>query len=446
VPINSMPRIRLRTIFLLVSCVAVGLAADPDPLGALEPIIQAVMAVGLVQQIRTLVKWQPAQLPVVNEVRFSRWFAISWRAAIALTFVCVILYSMLVSHNFVSFPDRHDGLAIEPLHDGLIYVCMLVVICNSLVRWRPAPRNSGQSAFYSTLLWLAGLGLTGLVLLDATITQFLVHRGLANIEASQPQHLHRQGVYIPLSADAYLPLWFGLGAAVSLFAALLITISPHKLTLNKSRYSIRLLVFVILMIVPTAYCWWWYAYEFPRLSPDIAGVGLALTRFDLVCGIGVALALVAASSYRLAMTPSTKVIIRANMAEDIDRTAFHESLPTLVLFILIGVSFIVWLITSLYTAPWQSAVRNVITFVSTICYPPFLLPLAITIAGLQLCWIRWRSRSEIVPDVLIGLSPTRFVASSLMIAWILAAGVPALRAFAFTAWVGPYDLLPLFRL
>jgi hypothetical protein len=443
---RSAPRIRLRTIFLLVSCVAVGLAADPDPRSALEPIIQAVMAVGLVQQIRTLVTWQPTQSPVASEIKFARLFAIAWRAAIAMTFVGVIVYSMLLSQNLLPQPDRDELLMIEPLHDGLIYVCMLVVICNSLVRWRRAPSNTSQSAFYSTLLWLAGLGLIGLVLLDATITQFLVHRGLANIEASQPQHLHRPGVYIPLAADAYLPSWFGLGAAVSLFAASLFTIWPHKLTLSKSLYVIRLLVFATLMIVPTAYCWWFYAYEFPRLSPDVASVGLALTRFDLVCGIGVALILVAASAYRLAATSSTKVVIRANMAKEIDRAALHESLPALILFALIGTSFIVSLVVSLFTAPWRSAVRNVLTFVSTICYPPFLLPLAITIAGLQLCWIRWRRRGEIVPEVLIGLSPTRFVASSLMIAWILAAGVPALRAFAFTAWVGPYDLLPLFRL
>jgi hypothetical protein len=314
------------------------------------------------------------------------------------------------------------------------------------VRWRPVPRHSSRSVFSSTLLWLAGLGLTGLVLLDSTITQFLVHRGLANIEARQPQHLHRQGVYVPLSADAYLPLWFGLGAAVSLFAALLITTFPHTFTLNARRSATRRFVFTILMFVPTAYCWWWYAREFPRLSPDVAGVGLALTRFDFACGVGVALALIAASAYRIALTPFIRVVVRPNMAEDIDRTALHESLPTLVLFALIGTSFIVSLVISLCTAPWQSAVRNVLTFVSTICYPPFLLPLAITIAGLQLSWIRWRWRNEIVPDVLVGVSPTRFVASSLMITWILAAGAPALRAFAFTAWIGPYDLLPLFRL
>ena len=350
---NSAPRIRLRTIFLLVACVAVGLAADPDPRGALEPIIQAVMAVGLVQQIRTLVTW-PTPSPVANEIKFARLFAISWRAAVAITFVGVILYSMLVSHKFLPQPDRAELLLIEPLHDGLIYVCMLVVICNSLVRWRPAARNSGRSAFYSTLLWFAGLGLTGLVLLDATITQFLVHRGLANIEASQPQHLHRQGVYVPLSADAYLQLWFGLGAAVSLFAAFLITIWPRTLTLNASRSATRLLVFTILMIVPTTYCWWWYAREFPRLSPDVAGVGLAHTRFDLACGIGVALIFVAASAYRLAVTTSTRVVVRPNMVEDIDRTALHESLPALVLFALIGTSFIVSLVVSLCTAPWQS--------------------------------------------------------------------------------------------
>lgn len=443
---RSAPRIQLRTIFVLVSCAAVGLAADPNPKSALGPIIQAVMIIGLLQQIRTLVAWRSTQLPLASEIKFAWSFAIFWRIAVATTFAGFILYSMLLSRGFLSTLDRHELLLIEPLRDGVIYVLMLVVLCSSLARWRSAARESNRTALYSTLLWLGSLSIIGLVLLDATITQFLVHRALTGIEASQQPRFHRQGVYIPIAADAYLPLWFGLAAAISLLVGLLIMIWVHKSKLNMSRYAGGMLAFTTLMTVPTAYCWWWYAREFPRLSPDMAGVGLALTRFDFVCGIVVALTLIAGIAYRIAIMPTTSVIVCPNMADDIDRTSLHESVPALFLFALIGISFIVSVIVSLSTAPWASAVRNVITFISTICYPPFLLPLTIMVAGLQLCWLRWRRRNEVVPAVLIGLSRGRFFTSSLMIAWILAAGVPAMRAFAFTAWAGPYDLLWIFRL
>ena len=63
-----LPQIRLRTLFLLIACVAVGLATDPNPRGAVQPIILATMAVGLAQQIRTLVKWQSTQLPSACEI------------------------------------------------------------------------------------------------------------------------------------------------------------------------------------------------------------------------------------------------------------------------------------------------------------------------------------------------------------------------------------------
>jgi len=440
-----IPQIRLRTIFLLVTCAAVGFTADPHFLGALEPMIQALMAVGLAQQVRTLAACGSTQAPIANEIRFSRSFGIAWRTVVAITLVGGILYSMLVTRGFIPTSDRDEQLMTGPLHEGVIRLCMLVILCNSLVRWRPAPRGRRRIALYTKLLGIVGLAFLGVNLLSGTSVQFITHRGLSMIEARQPKHLHRPEVYISPAADGYLPHWLGLAAVVSLSAAILLTTWPLGPTLGASKYVRRILIFSIVMIVPTMYCWWWYAREFPRLSPDLAGAGFSLTRSDLACGLCAAITLIVASAYRIALTP-LRVVVRPNMAEDIDCTSVHESLPTLMLLILFSANFAASAIVSLNAVPAQSVVRSVISFIMFSCNPLFLLPFAAMIAGLQLSWVRWRRRAETIPDVLFGISPPRFAISGLMIACILAAGVPVLRAFAFTAWIWPYDLLPIFRM
>jgi len=445
--IRLFPRIRLRTIFLLVACVAAGLAVDPTPSGAIEPIIIAIMAVGLAQQIRTLVKWQPTQAPAARELEFARLFAISWRAAVAILFAGYLLYAMLLRQRFLTFPERGELIFIEPLHDGLVSVCMLVVLCNSLIRWRANPEHSSKHSYYAPLLGVAGILIVLLVTLDGTLIQFLVHRAVADVEASQPPQLLREGVYIRPSADAYLPLWFGLGATLALIAAAVIAVNASRRTLSSKQHALLLLAFAAVMIIPTTYSWWYYTHEFSRLSPDMAGAGLALTRFDFACGVGVALVLVAAGAYRLAAIPSTTAVIRANIADDIGRMALHESLPTLFIFAVIGILFVGSLLYSLFfDPPWPSTPSSTFASLTAFGSPLVLLPLAMTVAGMQLCWVRWRKRKQVVPDTLVGLSPRRLLESSAMIAWILAAGVPALQALAFTVWLGPYDLLPLWGL
>jgi len=57
-----IPRIRLRTIFLLFFCAAVGLATYPDVFGALLPTAATAIVIGLLQQTRSLLAWRPDEV------------------------------------------------------------------------------------------------------------------------------------------------------------------------------------------------------------------------------------------------------------------------------------------------------------------------------------------------------------------------------------------------
>ena len=86
-----MPRIRLRTIFVLFFCVAVGLAINPNPIAALQPTIVTGMIVGLIQQIRQLLR---ARKSVLDDFRFSfaLRLAVLWRATLAaIMTACIVV-------------------------------------------------------------------------------------------------------------------------------------------------------------------------------------------------------------------------------------------------------------------------------------------------------------------------------------------------------------------
>ena len=83
-------------------------------------------------------------------------------------------------------------------------------------------------------------------------------------------------------------------------------------------------------------------------------------------------------------------------------------------------------------------------YAAMVCYPTSLLRIAIAVASLQLCWTRWRNRSRMISDELIGLSPKRFFEACLVLASLVVTGIPAIQAFVFTLWLGPFNIRSLF--
>jgi len=199
---------------------------------------------------------------------------------------------------------------------------------------------------------------------------------------------------------------------------------------------------LLLLIPPSIFCYWYYTFEFHRLSPEMADVGLAMIWWDWLAGAWTATILVTAAAYRIGVADSPQATIVANIAQDSELDAFHESFPGLLLLAVYALYELVrYGITMIEVASAFGPI-NFARCIDILCDPPALLTLITSIASVQLCWIRWRRREQIVAWKIAGLSQTDFFQGWIALASILVVAIPTLRAFAFILWLGPIDLLP----
>lgn len=447
VPMNWAPQIRLRTIFLLFFCAAVGLATYPDLLGALSPAIATAMGIGLVQQTRSLLAWQPDNVPNCDELTFARRFAIVWRIVLATTIAACLFVEMLLAKGLIEIPEREAILLIESFTLGILPFCMIIVLCNSMVRWRLASHANTRHPARLVLFLLFATLIALIMLVEGTTVDFLVHRAIAGIEAAQPKRFQRTGVYPNLADEGYRSLWLAFGSILCLLAAGATT-ARLRARPNSGRGAtwLKLLTVLLFLIPPSIFCYWYYSGEFHRLSPEMAGAGLALIWWDWLAGALVATILVTAAAYRIGKTESVIATVDADLARDTDRHAFHESFPCLLLLAANAIYALAVLVIEMLQYDSFLGVPTVGRYISMFCYPTTLLTLATCVASLQLCWTRWKSRHQTVPWEIAGLSPLAFFQGWFVLALILVAAIPTLRGFAFILWLGPIDLLPLLGL
>jgi hypothetical protein len=439
---TSAPQIRLRTIFLLFFCVAVGLTASKSPLGAIGATIEIAIAIGLLQQARELFVWLPSQGKLIEELSFARRFAIFWRVAVATTLGACVTWRMLLARQFIGPPDRNDFLLIEPLDEGLSQLCVVIALCNSLSRWRSARSVVSAPAIRTAILWLLGIAVALVMVVARATVEFLVHRAMNGIERSQK--FRRTGLYIRLSDEGYDAIWFGLVAIVCLIGAIALVVHLRDEHFRPRVRPYRWLFFLLLLIPSATFCVWYHRYEFYRLSPDMAGAGLAIDLFDALAGGLIAAVAITAGAYQLAAKPSPATTICADLSVDLDRTAFHESFLVLLLLFLSACGGLFSLVsTILINEPVLGgiALGRILTY---FCYPMPLLVIATLASIIQLCWVRWKTRSKVVPWKLHGLSPQAFVKSWIMLALLMIVGTPTVRAFAFLLWLGPGKVASLF--
>jgi hypothetical protein len=185
-----LPQIRLRTLFLLFVCAAVGLATYREPLGAFEPAIATAMVIGLLQQSRQLWHWEGAMGE--NDLAFARRFGLVWRIGGAAVISSCLLLEMLINNEVLQLSDEQR---VRLTVDALLPITSLsltAVLCNSVARWRSA---TAPNASIIALL----------VLIQGSLFLVLVHESLAGVEASVPARFQRPGVYPDLGEE-----WYGL--------------------------------------------------------------------------------------------------------------------------------------------------------------------------------------------------------------------------------------------
>ncbi len=451
----TLPRFRLRTIFLVFVCAAVGLAGGGGPSGILLGAIVTAIIIGLAQQTWRLWSWQPAAGATTSDEAFARWFAIAWRAVVVLslgstTVIELWLRSYLLEaaeaarvRGFSASERALQSLFLEVL-PGFFSVCVVVVLCNSVGRWRRPSRARPSHRWRAVILWMIAVAVGLITVVDQNLIPYLVHRATANIEAAIPPALQRPGVYANLQEEGYLSFWVGLAAAVSVVAAGAAFAWSFRGATTTSARRWWSGVTAVLVALQVGFCYWYYAAEFHRLSPDLAGAGLEANWTQWLAGGILASVLNTAGAYRLARSHAQGICLSTDLAHDIDRTAFHESFPCL---ITLGAEALVscfLLIAGFLSIPhFGGTARWAGPWISTSYFfePSMLLMIAMSLAGLQLCWVRWRRRSEAVAWELPTLPPGRFCAAWLGLAVILVVGVATLNAFAFIFWLGPFNFL-----
>jgi hypothetical protein len=435
---TSAPQIRLRTIFVLFFCAAVGLTASKGPLDAIRRTVEITIAIGLLQQAWQMLHWRTLECRSA-ELSFARRFAIIWRIVVAATLVVCVIWQLLLTKQFVAPPDQNTLLTFYSLDVWQISVlpqlCVLIALCNSLTRWRPPRSKVSVTAIRTALWWVLGIALVLFVVVDGTAVEFLVHRAVHGIERAQK--FPRFGLYIRLSDEGYDAIWWGLAAVVGLIGAIALAIHPKDEQSWSRAKPFRWFLFLLLLVPSAAFCVWYHRYEFPRLSPDMAGAGLAISFLDALSGVFLAVVALTVGAYRLAVMPAPVATICADLSLDLDRRAIHESLLVLFVMFLSACGAVLSLAsTFLVNEPALGGIP-IGRLLSYFLYPMSLMAIATLVVTVQLCLARWKTRSHEVPWLLHALSLRRFGESWMMLALLAIVGAPALRAFGFLLWLGP---------
>jgi hypothetical protein len=434
-------RIRLRTIFLLFVCAAVGLATSRDPLGALEPAIATAMVIGLLQQARQLSLTPNGGQP--SDLKFARQFALVWRVCLAAIIAACVVISLFYSNGMLRMDNDQKSALLFKVLFPITSISLTAVLCNSLTRWRPSAWDRTERPRKRLIFWLLAAILGLLVVVQGGLLAFLVHEAVAGIEAAIPARFQRPGVYPNLREEGFRPFWMAATAVATLGLASIILIGAIRPSNSKWSWITAIAIAGLLLMIPVVFCRWYYFSEFHRLSPELAGAGLEADWVQWLVGGTLAVALVTAIAYQLARSNHVEVI-SADLSHQIDSAALHESVPLLFIIAIHAVYVVALQIMQVASLASWFVPRNVMFFLSFLWYPTSLLVLAQAIAGLQLCWIRFEHRNQVTRWVLPGLSHRQFVRQLVLLSLLLAVAIPTFSAFGFIAWLGPWNLRRLY--
>jgi hypothetical protein len=444
-----IPKFRLGTVFLIFFCYAVGLTITHNAFSAVEPTVAVAMLIGLSQEIRQLRRWSPPTNSSPGSFKFARHFAILWRCI-----VLIVIFRWL-AHEFayIAFPPSQDTAADLPdiasdysLLSGNFpppsSLCILIVLCNSIERWRPKALVSGTAHPRTRWLALLAVPIATLALLQTTLFMYLVHRGLAGMEAAHPAQFRRPGVYITLVDENLLSFWLGSLAVISLLvcAAVLFRFIRRRNFAFASLWNLAAVP--PLLAVPAIFSAWYFTTKLRELSPDMFEGGFEAGRFDWLmgCVLGVTMAIVAAHKIALSRDFCDPPI--ANVVEHPESIPFHQTPAILIVIGLFGLYsfYVVGIVISAVNlaAPLWSQLT------SLMLNPLMLLILAQSTACAQLCWIRWRYRTQPVPWQIAAMSRAAWFEGFVATLVLLVIGTPALHAFSFVCWLMPWNLKSLF--
>jgi hypothetical protein len=446
-----IPKFRLGTIFLLFFCYAIGLTINRSALGAIEPTVAAMILIGLCQEIRQLWHWTPPARPPRASFKFARNFAILWRCVAAVLLFRRFAFELIG----IALPDTHDitsDLLDLPSDFSLVssnfppasFLCVLIVLCNSVERWRPKMLPGGTAGRRTRWVALLAIPLTVFVLLQANFTMYLVHVAIAGIEAAQPGRFRRPGVYITPLDENLLSFWLASLAVLCLLigAAVLLRFIRRRNFACASLWNLAVLP--PLLTVPAIFSAWFFTSKFRQLSPDMFEGGFEAGHIDVLTACALVVVVATIVAHKLARSPDFCDPPIADVVEHPERIPFHQTPPALIVIGLHGLYYFVYIIGDTVLRNMSMPMSLGSALIDTLSEPLILLFLAQSIASMQLCWIRWKHRAQPVPWRLAAMSRPAWYEGFVATLLFLTIGIPTLHAFSFVCWLMPWDIRSLF--
>jgi hypothetical protein len=435
-----VPRVRLSTVFLLIFCVAVGLAIHPNPLDALTPTIASAMCLGLIQQARQLFRAKRTNVDTDSHWSFAFKFAILWRLALASVIAACLVSQMSISHHLWQEPTSGDLIVYQSSIWTVVQICMIVVLSDSVRRWSPHTPPAASNRWRVVFWWILSLAVVAAALPDLGLVAGLVHLATEGIEAGQPVRFSRTGTYPNHQTEGFRSFWITSAALIIGFLAIIFFVLANAVQTRRRRLW-SLVAFTISITAAGGFCVWYYAREFHRISPDLASVGPAGGWFDWFKAATIVVILISAVAYRFSCVPNARIVLSPNLNDRASEVALHEAGPTLVLLtalIACDIYVIVKAFVDFTPSPGMSNFWEFLALVIT--WRDIYLQSAIDLLILQLCWIHWRRRNETIAWQLAPVDGQRYFLNWAGIALLVLVSIPLFAAYSFVYWLGPWYL------
>jgi hypothetical protein len=398
---------------------------------------------GLLRQSAALRKMDLGKDPP-GAIAHSRSYSIGWRYLCAGMLIVCLMMSLVLSRQVIKLPESEARFAYQ-LFPHMVWIgCLILTLMASLTRWRPRREERESLPWRSLIYLLVGPLILLLSLPEIGLIHYLVHIATQGIENAQPLVYRRPGEFPEHSAEGYRDFWVSLAASACVFVAAAFLFVANSASRKRSRVKVLGIAgFIATLLLVTYYCIWYYSVEFHRISPYLAVAGVASNWLERTVGFAIALTCITTIAYQSALRDEPSLTVATERDGEVAAAAIHESLACLLL-LFVSAAIYLYGIAQLYAhySPIQSTgIWGVVEIAGYFFRnPATLLMILVGLATLELCWLRWLRRTEIVEWKIGALDPRRFAWNWAALALLAIVGIPTLSSFCFVYWLGPWQL------
>lgn len=445
----GLPQVQLRTILLVFGCAAIGMTCATAPrdksgttFGINLPKLElhyallyaaaTAIAFGFIQQVLSLRELKIPPNAANREVRFAKYFAIAWRVGVVAGVAACTVSRILLSRKLISLPESNIG-GVEIFPDTCATILVVVALFDSVNRWS-APSTTGKhSVWITAAAAVTSLVFALLVLPETNFLTFLIHVATQGIEFSHPAKFQRLGTFPDHQAEHFRFFWLSLATVVCISLAATALALANLTRSHRGRRIAYIAVYLGLLVACGAFCLWYYTHEFPRISPDMASVGLSANWLEMICRASVATLLITTIAYRI-----SKLGIECDNCTSVERNTIplHEMGFVPLLLLAAMIIYFVENIRALST--WYSNSLELIS--DFLRYTSSYLYVAVIVLSLQLLWLRWKWRNAGAKLGLQPIDPLRFSWNWLAVFLLTLVGIPTISIYCFAYWLGPWYL------